>query len=78
METTIRLDSNTKSELDKFKQYKSESYNELVRKLIYIAKMIEKDPKLSQETITEIKNARKRIKEGDYYSEEEAKKILGI
>ena len=44
METTIRLNQVTKEQLDAFKQYKSESYDELVRKLIYLAKMCEKEP----------------------------------
>lgn len=78
METTIRLDAVTKTELDGFKQYKSESYDELVRKLIYLAKMCEKEPKLSQKVILEIKEARERIKKGEFYTEEEAKKILGL
>ena len=78
METTIRVDSETKQNLDKFKQYKNESYNELIRKLIYIAKMCEKDPKLSKKTIQEIKEARERIKQGEFYTEKEAKKILGV
>ena len=64
METTIRLNSETKQDLDRFKQYKNESYNELIRKLIYIAKMCEKEPNLSKETIQEIKEARERIKKG--------------
>ena len=78
METTIRLNLTTKDELDNFKQYKNESYDELVRKLIYLAKMCEKEPKLSQKTIKEIREARERIKNGEFYSEEEAKKILGL
>jgi len=78
METTIRLAQETKQELDQFKQYKNESYNELLRKLIYIAKMCEKQPKLSQKTIQEIKEARERIKKGEFYTEEEAKKLLGL
>jgi predicted transcriptional regulator len=78
METTIRLNNSTKEQLDSFKQYKSESYDELVRKLIYLAKMCEKKPELSQKTILEIKEARERIKSGDFYTEEEAKKILGL
>jgi len=78
METTVRLDVQTKEELDKFKQYKNESYDELVRKLIYIVKLCENEPKLSQKTIKEIKYARERIKKGEFYTEEEAKKILGI
>ncbi len=78
METTIRLNEKTKSELDSFKQYKSESYDELVRKLIYLVRLAEKEPKLSQKTILEIKYARERIKKGEFYTEEEAKKILGL
>lgn len=78
METTIRLNQTTKRELDNFKQYKSESYDELVRKLIYFAKLTEKEPKLSQKAILEIKEARERIKKGEFYTEDEAEKILGL
>jgi len=78
METTIRINPSTKTELDAFRQYKSESYDELVRKLVYLAKMCEKDPKMSQKSMLEIKDARERIKKGDFYTEKEAKKILGI
>ncbi len=78
METTIRVNPKTKAELDSLRQYKNESYDELVRKLIYLVKMCEKEPKLSQKTIQEIKEARERIKKGEFYTEEEAKKILGL
>ncbi|MEK6892569.1 MAG: hypothetical protein AABX07_00015 [Nanoarchaeota archaeon] len=78
METTIRLNQTTKQELDNFKQYKSESYDELVRKLIYLAKLTEKEPKLSQKTILEIKEARERIKKGEFYTQEEVEKIFGL
>jgi len=78
METTIRLNQKTKAELDNFKQYKNESYDELVRKLIYLAKICENQPRLSQKTILEIKEARERIKKGNFYTEEEAKKILRL
>ncbi len=78
METTIRLNPRTKEELDQFRQYKNESYDELVRKLIHLARMAEKEPKLSQKVILEIKKARERIKKGEFYTEEEVKKILGL
>ena len=78
METTIRLNSKTKYELNILRQYKNESYDELVRKLIHLAKMCEKQPKLSQQTIIEIKQARENIKNDEFYTEEEAKKILGL
>jgi len=78
METTIRINPEIKSELDGFRQYKNESYNELIRKLLFIAKICEKKPKLSQKTIQDIRIARENIKKGEFYTEEEAKKILGI
>lgn len=78
METTIRLNQETKTELDRFRQYKNESYDELIRKMIHIMKTCEKEPKLSQKTIQEIKEAREKIKRGEFYTEEEAKKILGL
>ena len=78
METTIRLNKETKIELDRFRQYKNESYDELVRKLIYLTKMCEKRPKLSQKTIIEINGARERIRKGEFYTEKEAKDILGL
>ena len=78
METTVRLNVQTKKALDNFKQYKNESYDELIRKLIYIAKLCEDEPKLSQKTIKEINEARERVKKGEFYTESEAKKILGL
>ena len=77
-QTTIKLNPVTKSELDKFRQYGNESYDELVRKLVRIVLMCKNQPKLSQKTIKEIEEARKQIKKGEFYTEEEAKKILGL
>ena len=77
-ETTIRINFRTKADIDQFLQYKSESYDEVVRKLIYLVRTCEKEPKLSQRAILEIKEARERIKKGEFYSENEAKKILGL
>ncbi|HLC57180.1 MAG TPA: hypothetical protein VJH95_01265 [Candidatus Nanoarchaeia archaeon] len=78
METTIRINPQTKLALDNFRQYKNESYDEVVRKLLYIVKIAEKQPRLTQKAVLEIKEARERIKQGEFYTEEEARKILGI
>ena len=78
METTIRVSGEIKSGLDGFRQHKNESYNELIRKLLFVARVCEKEPKLSQKTVLEIKKARENIMKGDFYTEEEAKKILGV
>ena len=76
--TTIKLYNETKSELDKFREYKNESYDEVVRKLIFITKNIESNPKLSKETLKVITAARKRIASGNYLTEKQAKKRLGL
>jgi len=78
METTIKLQDRTKSELDNFRQFKNESYDEVVRKIIQIVKVCKKEPKLSQKTVLEIEEARKRVKEGEFYTEEEMKNRLNL
>lgn len=76
--TTIKLGPSTKKDLDLFKEYKNESYDEVVTKLLFIAKNIKENPELSQETIVAIENARERIKQGKYITEEEALARLGM
>jgi len=76
--TTIKLYNETKSELDRFREYKNESYDEVLRKLLFIAKNIEANPKVSKETLRAITAARKRIAAGNYLTEKQAKKRLGL
>ncbi|MBI4052598.1 MAG: hypothetical protein HY394_01000 [Candidatus Diapherotrites archaeon] len=76
--TTIKLKTETKSNLEAFREYESETFDEIIRKLVFIGKTAKNNPKLSRKTALEIEAARKRIKAGQYYSEEEARKILGL
>jgi len=76
--TTLKIEEETKSGLDQFREYKSESYDEIIRKLLYITKIAKKSPKLSQEAIKQIEEARARMKKGHFYTEEEVKRILGV
>jgi len=77
-DTTIRIDEATKFELDTFREYKSESYDDVIRKVLYIAKTCKTKPKLSQEAIEQIEKARERIKSGNYVTSEDAKRRLGL
>ncbi len=76
--TTIKIHQGTKTELDHFRESKSESYDEVIKKMIYIAKTCKTKPKLSQETIRAIGNARKRMITGHFVTQEEAAKRLGL
>ncbi len=78
MVTTIKLKEQTRKELDTFREYKNETYDEIVRKILYIAKNVRKNPQLSEKTIREIEEARQRIREGNFYTEEEMREILGL
>lgn len=77
-ETTIKLKGETKMELDSYRECMNESYDEVLRKLMFIAKNCKKNPELSAKTVQEIDDARKRIKSGSFYSENELKKRLGL
>jgi len=76
--TTIKIHKETKAEIDQFREYKNESYDEVLKKLIYIVRKIKKEPELSKETLKAIEAARERIKKGHFVTEEEAKKRLGL
>lgn len=76
--TTIKIQKNTKAELDQFREYKNESYDEVIQKVLYVVKNVKKQPKLSIETIKAIESARERIKQGKFVTEDEARKRLGL
>ncbi len=76
--TTIKLGMRTKGALDQFREYKNESYDEVVSKLIRIVKNIDDEPPLSKQTIKDIEKARAEIRAGKYYTEEEMAKRLGL
>lgn len=76
--TTIKIHDNTKLELDHFREYGNESYDEVIKKVVFIAKTCKTEPELSQETIFAIEKARERIKRGKFLTEAEARKRLGL
>jgi hypothetical protein len=76
--TTIKLYQDTKKELDSFREYKNESYDELIKKILYVVKNFKKKPELSTETLASIERARNRIKRGELIDEKNARKRLGL
>ena len=76
--TTLKIHEDTKGLLDQFREYKNESYDEVIKKVIFVAKTCEKEPELSRETLQAIDKARERIKKGQFLTEDEARKRLGL
>jgi len=75
---SIRLHKATKGHLDRYREYRNESYDEVVMKLVGIAESAKKEPALSREAVKRIEAARQRIKSGDFLTESEARKRLGL
>ncbi len=78
MATTIKIHEETKQEIDLFREYKNESYDEVIKKILYIVKNCKDNKELSLETIEAIEKARERIKKGYFLTEEEARLRLGL
>ena len=76
--TTIKIHRDTKNQLNLFREYKNESYDEVIKKIIYITNKVKTQPELSKEAIIAIENARERIKAGNFVPEVEARKRLGF
>jgi len=75
--TTIKIQTDTKTQINQFREYKNESYDEIIKKLIYIVKNL-KEPELSKETVKDIKQAHNQIKKGKFVSLEVTKQRLGL
>ena len=78
MSTTIKIHQETKTGLDQFREYKNESYDEVIKKVLFIAKNVDEEPKLSRDTVKAIGDARERIRKGKFLSETQARKRLGL
>ena len=61
-----------------FREYKNESYDEVIKKIVFIAKNVEDKPERSKETIKAIEAARERIKKGYFVTEEEGRRRLRL
>ncbi|VVB76016.1 Uncharacterised protein [uncultured archaeon] len=76
--TTIKVLTQTRDELNKFRESKNESYDEVIRKLVFVANTCKKDPELGKEAVEAIEKARQRVAKGLFVTETDAKKRLGL
>jgi predicted transcriptional regulator len=72
METTIKISSDVKSMLDKFKMHERETYNDIIEI------MIEDHLELNDKTKKEIEEARKKVSKGEFYSQEDVERMFGL
>jgi len=65
--TTIKLEKETKSRLDKLKEHEKESYNQVIKKILYILNLIRRDPLLGNNVLD---NIDKQIKRKQTYNKQ--------
>lgn len=54
--TTIKLEEETKKRLDNLKEHKRETYEEVIRKILFILNKIRKDPISANRLLSKIDN----------------------
>lgn len=61
--TTIKLQSETKERLERLKEHKRETYDEVIKKVLYILNQIRKDPLSANKILNKIdKNIKRKEK----------------
>ena len=58
--TTIKISQETKIRLTKLKEFQKETYDEVIRKMLYIFNILKKEPETAQKALNKIDNAIKR------------------
>ena len=76
--TTIKIHGETKAALDRLRESRGESYDDIIRKVVSIVRTCRKDPELSRDAVMGIEAARERIRKGRYLTEAEAQRRLGL
>ena len=76
--TSIQLNKKTLNKLKEFKDYRRETYDEILNKMMKIIEALEKKPMLKKEIIEEVEEARRELREGKGISTAQLAKELGI
>ena len=63
--TTIKLSRKTKERLDNLREYREESYEEVIKKMLYLLNLIRKSPELGNKAMGNIDKNIKRKQEID-------------
>jgi len=59
--TTIKLEEETKSRLDKLKVHDKESYNQVIKKMLFVLNTLRKNSKVAEGILNNIDEARTKI-----------------
>jgi len=72
--TTIKLLEETKFRIEKLREYKRESYDDILRKILYILNTIKDEPENARRILEKISNLRQRMLEEEKQQRENLEK----
>ncbi|MDP2909136.1 MAG: hypothetical protein Q8N77_05000 [Nanoarchaeota archaeon] len=73
--TTIKVYSKTKISLNEFKEYDKESYDEVLKKLLYLAHLIKQNPELGKKFLEEVEATKKALEKRHNFRKIEAEMV---
>jgi len=74
--TTIKVYQKTKVSLERFKEHRKESYDEILKKLLYVITLIRENPELGRKLLEEIESTKKTLEKRQSYGKLEPKILL--
>lgn len=72
--TTLKLEKETKERLEKLREHKRETYDDIIRKIMYVLNTVRDEPVKAKAILEFIDEKRKRMNEADFSKEERASK----
>ena len=72
--TTIKLSEETKLRIEKLREQKGESYDDIIRKILYILNAARDDPEKARRILEKISELRQRMIEEERQQKEDLKK----
>jgi predicted transcriptional regulator len=73
--TTIKLQKETKERLEKLRESRRESYDDIIRKILYVLNVTRESPNKAKNVLERIDELRERMFEEEAHAEAENKKI---
>jgi ribosome-binding ATPase YchF (GTP1/OBG family) len=72
--TTIKLLEETKLRLEKLREYKRESYNDILKKMLYVLNVARDDPEKAKRVLEKIDDLRNQMLKEELQQKEELEK----
>jgi len=76
--TTLKLEKETKERLEKLREHKRETYDDIIRKIMYVLNTVRDEPVKAKAILEFIDEKRRRMFETEYDSKKEEQKPKGI